>query len=65
MRHILMTIGHNMFFSQSRQSLLKALRTMVLQPKLADISFTFFSTPKNTISSQLYDCSCTPSQHHP
>jgi len=26
--------------------LLKALRTMVLQPKLADVSFTFFSTPE-------------------
>ena len=46
MRHILMTNGHNTFFSQSRQGLLKALRTMVLQPKLADVSFTFFSTPK-------------------
>jgi len=46
MRHILMTKGHNMFFSQSRPSLFKALRTMVLQPKLADISFTFFSTHK-------------------
>jgi len=52
MRHILMTNGHNTFFSQSRQGLLKALRTLVLQPKLADDSFTFFSTPnKNDTSS--------------